>query len=86
MRLFEEIVARLGLDEEIASGEKFVVFPDRCAYFENVKAILSFSSSAAEIACKSGVLRAEGEELRVGYYCGGELALFGKVTKIEKMR
>ena len=39
MRLFEEIVARLGLDEEIVSGEKYVVFPGRCAYFENVKGV-----------------------------------------------
>ena len=71
MRLFEEIVSRLGLDEEVASGEKYVVFPGRCAYFEGVKGIRSFSSSAVEVLMKSGAYRAEGEGLKVARY-GGE--------------
>lgn len=86
MRLFEEIAARLGLDEEIASGEKYVIFPGRCAYFENVKGIVTFSASAVEISFKNGALRAEGDGLRVGQYCGGDLVLFGDVKKVERIR
>lgn len=84
MRLFEEIVSRLGLEEEIAAGNKYVVFPEKCAYFENVKALRAFSSVLAEIVFKDGALRVEGEGLRVGYYNGGDLVLFGRVSKVEK--
>ena len=83
MRLFEEIVSRLGLDEEVASGEKYVVFPGRCAYFEGVKGIRSFSSSAVEVLMKSGAYRAEGEGLKVARYGGGDLMLLGTVLKVE---
>lgn len=83
MRLFEEIVSRLGLDEEVASGEKYVVFPGRCAYFEGVKGIRSFSSSAVEVLMKSGTYRAEGEGLKVARYGGGDLMLLGNVLKVE---
>ena len=83
MRLFEEIVSRLGLDEEVASGEKYVVFPGRCAYFEGVKGIRSFSSSAVEVLMKSGAYRAEGEGLKVARYGGGDLMLLGYVLKVE---
>ena len=83
MRLFEEIVSRLGLDEEVASGEKYVVFPGRCAYFEGVKGIRSFSSSAVEVLMKSGAYRAEGEGLKVARYGGGGLMLLGNVLKVE---
>ena len=83
MRLFEEIVSRLGLDEEVASGEKYVVFPGRCAYFEGVKGIRSFSSSAVEGLMKSGAYRAEGEGLKVARYGGGDLMLLGNVLKVE---
>ena len=82
MRLFEEIVSRLGLDEEVASGEKYVVFPGRCAYFEGVKGIRSFSSSAVEVLMKSGAYRAEGEGLKVARYGGGDLMLLGNVLKV----
>ena len=83
MRLFEEIVSRLGLDEEVDSGEKYVVFPGRCAYFEGVKGIRSFSSSAVEVLMKSGAYRAEGEGLKVARYGGGDLMLLGNVLKVE---
>lgn len=83
MRLFEEIVSRLGLDEEVASGEKYVVFPGRCAYFEGVKGIRSFSSSALEVLMQSGAYRAEGEGLKVARYGGGDLMLLGNVLKVE---
>jgi len=83
VRLFEEIVSRLGLDEEVASGEKYVVFPGRCAYFEGVKGIRSFSSSAVEVLMKSGAYRAEGEGLKVARYGGGDLMLLGNVLKVE---
>ena len=83
MRLFEEIVSRLGLDEEVASGEKYVVFPGRCAYFEGVKGIRSFSSSAVEVLMKSGAYRGAGEGLKVARYGGGDLMLLGNVLKVE---
>ena len=77
MRLFEEIAARLGLDEEVVAGEKYVVFPGRCACFEGVKAIRSFS------AFRGGAVRAEGEGFKVGQYIGGDLVLLGNVVRLE---
>ena len=83
MRLFEEIAARLGLDEEVVAGEKYVVFPGRCACFEGVKAIRSFSAGAVELAFRGGVVRAEGEGFKVGQYIGGDLVLLGNVVRLE---
>ncbi len=86
MRLFEEIAERLGLDEEIVSGDKVILFPGRCVCFENVKSVLSFSPSAVEVSVRCGVLRAEGEGIRAEQYSGGDLVLSGKIVKVEKIR
>ena len=83
MRLFEEIVSRLGLDEEVASGEKYVVFPGRCAYFENVKGILSLGGEEVVLLLRKGKVRAEGKNLRLARYGGGDLLLLGDVRRIE---
>lgn len=83
MRLAEEIAARLGLEE--AACEKFVVFPGRCACFENVKRVLSLSAFAAEVTLGHAAYRVEGENLCVRSYCGGDLVLAGNIVKVEKL-
>lgn len=84
MRLFEEILSALGGDEEIAfGGAKVVLYAGRCAYFENVKSILSFSKEAVIIQLKKGTVCAEGEGLAVARYGEGDLLLTGNVRKIE---
>ena len=84
MRLFEEMLSALGLAEDVAfGGAKVVLYAGRCAYFEGVKGIRSFSSSAVEVLMKSGAYRAEGEGLKVARYGGGDLMLLGNVLKVE---
>mgnify|MGYP000037904987 FL=1 len=84
MRLFDEILARIGADEDIAfGGAKAVVYAGRCAYFENVKGIAAFSSSAVTLRVRAGEVRVEGEGLCVARYDGGDLLLRGDVRRIE---
>ena len=48
MRLFEEMLSALGLAEDVAfGGAKVVLYAGRCAYFENVKGILSLGGEGA---------------------------------------
>ena len=83
MRLFDEIVSRLG-DEEVAfAGAKAVVFAGRCAYFENVKGISAFAPDAVILRVKGGEVRVEGRDLRVAQYGGGDLFLRGDVRRVE---
>ncbi len=86
MRFAEELAARLGLDEEIVSGKKYVVFLGRCAYFEGVRGLRAFSSSAVEVDFGGVAVRAEGENLSVRQFCGGDLAVFGCVVRVEETR
>ena len=84
MRLFDEILARIGADEDIAfGGAKAVVYAGRCAYFENVKGIAAFSSSAVTLRVRAGEMRAGGVEECEGGDDGGDLLLRGDVRRIE---
>ena len=84
MRLFDEILARLGADEEVAfAGAKAVVFAGRCAYFENVKGISAFAPDAVTLRVRAGEVRVEGEGLSVARYGAGDLLLRGDVRRIE---
>ncbi len=84
MRLFEEILAQFGFGGDVAFfGAKFVVYEGKCAYFENVKSIASFSSERVEILLKKGQVRIEGENFSIARYGEGDLLLAGKVQKVE---
>lgn len=70
MKLFDEIMRRLGADEELVfNGVKYVVFDGRCGYFENVKGIGDFSGEAVEILLKKGKLLVSGKNLYIRLLC-----------------
>ena len=84
MRLFEEMLSALGLAEDIAfGGAKVVLYAGRCAYFENVKGILSLGGEEVVLLLRKGKVRAEGRNLRLARYGGGDLLLLGDVRRIE---
>ena len=84
MRLFDEILSRIGAVEDVAfGGGKAVVYEGRCAYFENVKGIAAFYPSSITQRVREGEVRGEGEGLRVARYGGGDLLLRGDVRRVE---
>lgn len=84
MRLFEEIFSALGLAEDVAfGGAKAVLYAGRCAYFENVKCILSFTAEEVVLQVGRGEACARGRGLRIARYGGGDLLLVGDVRAVE---
>lgn len=85
MKLFGEIMSRLGVDEEIVfGGVKYVVFDGRCAYFENVKGIDDFSQNEVKILLKNGKLKVLGNGLYIRRFVEGDLAVFGEILSVAR--
>ena len=84
MRLFEELLASLGLAEDVSfGGAKVVLYAGRCAYFENVKGIFSFSEEEVVLQLRAGRVRAAGKGLAVARYGGGDMLLTGDVRTVS---
>lgn len=84
VRIFEEILSALGIAEDVAfGGAKVVLYAGRCAYFENVQSVLSFSAEEVVLRLKRGEVRARGKDLCVARYGGGDLLLVGDVRAVE---
>ena len=84
MRLFEEILAAAGFDEELSfGGAKAVLFAGRCGYFENVKSISAFSETSVSLLLRRGEVHIEGSGLCVARYGSGDLLLRGKIERVE---
>ena len=77
VRIFEEILSALGIAEDVAfGGAKVVLYAGRCAYFENVQSVLSFSAEEVVLRLKRGEVRARGKDLCVARYGGEEFVVF----------
>ena len=84
MGLTDEILSRLGIEEEILfSGAKVVLYAGTCAYFENVLSIAAFSPEALVLRVRTGEVRVEGKQFVVAHYGAGDLLLRGDIQKIE---
>lgn len=84
MRLFDEIVTRLGADADVCfGGAKAVLLVGKCAYFENVRGIASLSAEEAVLAFAGVRLRVTGRSMTVARYGGGDLLLAGDVRGVE---
>lgn len=84
MRLFDEIVTRLGADADVCfGGAKAVLLVGKCAYFENVRGIASLSAEEAVLAFAGVRLRVTGRGMTVARYGGGDLLLAGDVRGVE---
>lgn len=84
MRLFDEILTRLGADADVCfGGAKAVLLVGKCAYFENVRGIASLSAEEAVLAFAGVRLRVTGRNMTVARYGGGDLLLAGDVRSVE---
>ena len=84
MRLFEEIMSVLGPDGEVLfGGAKVVLYAGKCAYFENVKSISSFSDGELVLLLKEGTVTAEGSGFSIARYGDGDLLLKGDVRSVR---
>lgn len=84
MRLFEEIMSVLGPDGEVLfGGAKVVLYAGKCAYFENVKSISSFSDGELVLSLKEGSVTAEGSGFSIVRYGDGDLLLKGDVRSVR---
>lgn len=84
MSFIDNIKESLGL---VSIGEplyRAVIFGENSVYIENVKGIISYSKDRIEVLLKSGTLIIVGENLVVKKYCGGDLAICGKVKNLTK--
>ena len=54
-------------------------------YMENVRCIVSYSPECLIVSLKRGGLKIEGENLYVKKFCGGDVAVCGKIIKMERI-
>ena len=83
MGFIEEITGCF--DAELSPAFRVVMFGEKAAYLEGVKAIKSYSAEKIEITVKNGELKITGEELFVKKYCAGDMAICGKIKRLEKI-
>ncbi len=64
-------------------GYKYTVIDGVGAYFESVLKINEISTYCVTLLIKKGQLKVLGEDISVIKYAGGDLALSGKILKVE---
>ena len=83
MRLKEEIFALFGGDGEITRIQ-YTVIDGKGGYFQNVKRLLSFSTSEIVLKGRRGAVRVEGTGLSLGKYLGGDVAVYGEIASVKR--
>ena len=64
---------------------KVIFFGDSAMYMENVRCIVSYSPECLIVSLKRGGLKIVGENLYVKKFCGGDVAVCGKIIKMERI-
>ena len=86
MSFIEEIKKVLDIDEKLSpSVYRAIIFGDSGAYFENVLGIACFCPDTIELCIKRGCIRICGENLKIKKLFGQDVAIMGKITKIERV-
>ncbi len=85
MGFIDEIVKCLGDGLQKEPIFKAVFFGDTAVYFENICQIVSYSDNEIMLALKKGGLRLSGQGLYIKKYCGGDVAVCGKINKMERL-
>lgn len=83
MSFIDEVLSVFG-GEDAAPLSRVMLIGDGAAYVEGVKAIKSYSQEKIELFIKKGEISISGEGLFVKKFCGGDLAVCGKIKSIEK--
>lgn len=66
-------------------GFRYTVVDGLGGYFENVLKIGEISTYSLTLLCKYGVFNISGDCLKITKYCDGDLAVSGKITKVERV-
>ncbi|MDY6367482.1 MAG: YabP/YqfC family sporulation protein [Clostridia bacterium] len=71
--------------DEFLLGKNFrcTLFSD-AGYFENVCSIAGFSEEEIILSLKGGRLTVKGKNLYIKKYCGGDVAICGKITELKR--
>ncbi len=62
---------------------RLAMFGFNSAYFEKVKAIISYTKEEIVLGLKKGSVKISGKELFVKKYCAGDVVICGEILKIE---
>ncbi len=84
MSFIEEISKSLGGYCPKEPPFKATFFGDSAVYFENIRGIISYTAEEINLALKKGGIRLNGQGLYVKKYCMGDVAVCGKITKMER--
>ena len=83
MSFIDDIKGSIGEDFLFGKNFRCTLFAES-GYFENVSAVLSFSESEIVLALKGGKLILKGKNLYIKKYCGGDVAVCGKITELKR--
>ena len=83
MNFFGTVLLKLGVEAAAPASYRAVISGGGYGYFENVKGILSLGGEEVVLLLRKGKVRAEGKNLRLARYGGGDLLLLGDVRCIE---
>ncbi|MBQ9756170.1 MAG: YabP/YqfC family sporulation protein [Clostridia bacterium] len=86
MGLIEEI-KKCFMENEIPQEPIFraVTFGDSGIYLENVRQIVSYTPERIEFGLKKGGLVVSGKCMYIKKFCGGDVAICGKIIKTERV-
>lgn len=84
MNFLNSILEQLNLNNQnLSPCFRATIIGSDAIYFENVKAIKSFSPARIIITLKKGEITLEGSELCVKKYQAGDLAVCGKISLLK---
>lgn len=83
MRFSSEIFK--ALSAEAGGTIQYTVIDGQGGYFQNVRRVLEFSDTAVLLRGKKGEVRVTGRGLSLKKYCGGDVAVGGVVTRVERV-
>ena len=64
---------------------RMVAFGDRALYVENVCSIVAYSPEEITLSFKKGGMVIQGKCMYVKKFCGGDVAICGKIKKTERI-
>ena len=83
MGLFSEVKKALGA--ELSAAVQYTVIDGKGGYFSNVKKLVEFSPTKIVLLGKGGKVSVEGENLQLGKCLQGDVVVYGKIIKTERV-
>ncbi len=86
MRLIDDILCRLSLDENLVfGGVKYLILDGHSGYFESIEGVMSFTSTEICLTIKKGCLKVVGDSLMIKKYSGKDLIVVGNIKRVERL-